>query len=60
MTSRTRVMYLNDETIQANSRFFDGDISKVPKSSLTVGVVSFPSNCCHVLRNTDAHIHREQ
>jgi hypothetical protein len=53
-------MYLNDETIQANSRFFDGDISKVPKSSLTVGVVSFPSNCCHVLRNTDAHIHREQ
>ena len=38
MTSRTRVMYLNDETVQANSRFFDGDTSKVPKSSLTVGV----------------------
>ena len=38
MTSRTRVMYLNDETVQANSRFFDGDTSQVPKSSLTVGV----------------------
>ena len=38
MTSRTRVMYLNDETIEANSRFFDGDLSQVPKSSLTVGV----------------------
>jgi hypothetical protein len=33
-----RIKYLNDETIQANSRFFDGDISQVPKSSLTVGV----------------------
>jgi glucosamine-6-phosphate deaminase len=38
MTSRTRVMYLNDETVEANSRFFDGDTSQVPKSSLTVGV----------------------
>lgn len=38
MASRTRVMYLNDETVQANSRFFDGDVDQVPKSSLTVGV----------------------
>jgi glucosamine-6-phosphate deaminase len=38
MTSRTRVMYLNEETIEANSRFFGGDHSKVPKASLTVGV----------------------
>ena len=26
------------DTIEANARFFGGDISKVPKSSLTVGV----------------------
>ena len=30
--------YLNDDTIEANARFFDGDESKVPKSALTVGV----------------------
>ena len=38
MASRTRVMYLNDETVEANSRFFDDDVNQVPKSSLTVGV----------------------
>ena len=31
-------MYLNDETVEANSRFFDDDVNQVPKSSLTVGV----------------------
>jgi len=38
LASRTRIKTLTSETIQANSRFFDGDISKVPKMSLTVGV----------------------
>ncbi|CAG8513531.1 6574_t:CDS:2 [Racocetra fulgida] len=38
LTSRTRVKTLAYETILANSRFFDGDISKVPRMALTVGV----------------------
>ncbi len=36
--SRTRVKTLTMDTIIANSRFFDGDINKVPKTALTVGV----------------------
>jgi len=38
LSSRTRVMKLTDDTILANSRFFGGDISNVPKTALTVGV----------------------
>jgi len=38
LTSRTRVKTLTSETIKANSRFFDNDISKVPTTTLTVGV----------------------
>jgi len=38
LASRTRVMTLTYDTILANSRFFDNDISKVPKTALTVGV----------------------
>ena len=38
LSSLTRVKSLNDDTIQANSRFFDGDLSKVPTMSVTVGV----------------------
>ena len=38
MVSRTRVKTLNQETIIANARFFGGDLSKVPKQALTVGV----------------------
>jgi len=38
LSSRTRVMTLTFDTILANSRFFGGDISKVPKTALTVGV----------------------
>ena len=38
LTSRTRDKELTADTIIANSRFFDGDINKVPKLSLTVGV----------------------
>jgi len=36
--SRTRVKTLAYETIVANARFFGGDIKKVPKMALTVGV----------------------
>lgn len=38
LTSRTRVKTLTTDTIVANSRFFDGDVSKVPTRALTVGV----------------------
>lgn len=38
MTSVTRVKTLTRQTRLANSRFFDGDVSKVPRQSLTVGV----------------------
>jgi len=38
LSSRTRVKTLTHETIVANSRFFDNDLSKVPKTALTVGV----------------------
>lgn len=38
LTSRTRVKTLTYDTIKANSRFFENDINKVPKTALTVGV----------------------
>ena len=38
LVSRTRVKTLAVETIDANSRFFGGDLAKVPKQALTVGV----------------------
>lgn len=38
LTSRTRLKTLATETIQANARFFDNDLSKVPTEALTVGV----------------------
>ena len=38
LSSRTRIKTLAYDTIVANSRFFDNDITKVPKMALTVGV----------------------
>jgi glucosamine-6-phosphate deaminase len=38
LSSRTRIKTLTYDTIIANSRFFDNDINKVPKTALTVGV----------------------
>ncbi len=38
LSSRTRVKSLTTDTIIANSRFFDNDVNKVPKTSVTVGV----------------------
>lgn len=38
LTSRTRVKTLTQDTIIANSRFFDNDLNKVPRTALTVGV----------------------
>ena len=38
LVSRTRQKTLTTDTIIANSRFFEGDVNKVPKTALTVGV----------------------
>ncbi|RZF47907.1 hypothetical protein LSTR_LSTR011883 [Laodelphax striatellus] len=38
LVSRTRVKTLAHETLEANCRFFDNDITKVPTQALTVGV----------------------
>ena len=38
LSSRTRVKTLTTDTIIANSRFFEGNVNKVPKLALTVGV----------------------
>ncbi|CAH1777285.1 unnamed protein product [Owenia fusiformis] len=38
LVSRTRVKSLAHDTVMANARFFDGDLSKVPTMALTVGV----------------------
>jgi glucosamine-6-phosphate deaminase len=40
LASRTRIKTLTYDTIVANSRFFDNDIKKVPKTALTVGVAT--------------------
>ena len=38
LASRTRVKTLTYDTIIANSRFFNNDVTQVPKTALTVGV----------------------
>ena len=38
LVSRTRVKTLAQDTILANARFFDNDLSQVPRQALTVGV----------------------
>ncbi|KAM0561053.1 hypothetical protein ACHAPJ_003554 [Fusarium lateritium] len=38
LASRTRVKTLAYDTILSNSRFFDNDVSRVPRMALTVGV----------------------
>ncbi len=40
LASRTRIKTLTQDTIIANSRFFGGDVGKVPKTALTVGVAT--------------------
>ncbi len=38
LVSRTRIKTLSYDTILANARFFDNDVTKVPTTALTVGV----------------------
>jgi glucosamine-6-phosphate deaminase len=41
LASRTRVKSLTRDTRIENSRFFDGDLSRVPATALTVGIATF-------------------
>lgn len=38
LSSRTRIKTLTEDTLVANSRFFNNDVSLVPKYALTIGV----------------------
>ncbi len=38
LSSRTRIKTLTYDTLLANSRFFEDDLDKVPKTALTVGI----------------------
>ncbi|MFU2078684.1 glucosamine-6-phosphate deaminase [Avibacterium endocarditidis] len=40
LASRTRIKTLTEDTLIANSRFFDNDVNKVPKYALTIGVAT--------------------
>ncbi|TCP94713.1 glucosamine-6-phosphate deaminase [Cricetibacter osteomyelitidis] len=40
LSSRTRIKTLTEDTLIANSRFFDNDVNKVPKYALTIGVAT--------------------
>lgn len=53
LVSRTRVKTLAQETIQANARFFENDLNKVPTRALTVGVgtVMDADEVCQTLSN---------
>ncbi len=43
MSSLTREKTLTQDTIRANARFFDGDLSRVPTTALTVGIATIMS-----------------
>ncbi len=38
LSSRTRIKTLTQDTLIANSRFFNNDVTQVPKYALTIGV----------------------
>lgn len=40
LNSKTRIVTLTEDTIMVNSRFFDNDVTKVPKRALSVGVAT--------------------
>ncbi|CAJ0943127.1 unnamed protein product, partial [Mesorhabditis belari] len=55
LASRTRIKTLNADTIQANARFFENDLSKVPTQALTVGVQTVMDAKEVVILITGAH-----
>lgn len=55
LSSRTRVKTLAYDTILANSRFFDNDVNKVPRKSMTVGIQTIMDAREVVIVATGAH-----
>ncbi|EER29655.1 hypothetical protein D8B26_003771 [Coccidioides posadasii str. Silveira] len=55
LNSRTRVKTLAYDTILSNSRFFDNDVSKVPRKALTVGIKTIMDAHEVVIVVTGAH-----
>jgi glucosamine-6-phosphate deaminase len=55
LNSRTRVKTLAFDTILANSRFFDNDMSQVPRMALTVGIRTIMEAREVVIVATGAH-----
>lgn len=55
LASRTRVKTLAYDTIIANSRFFDNDVSKVPRMAMTVGIQTIMDAREVVIVATGAH-----
>ncbi|KAF7713326.1 Glucosamine-6-phosphate isomerase [Penicillium ucsense] len=55
LASRTRVKTLAYDTILANSRFFDNDVSKVPRLAMTVGIQTIMDSREVVIVATGAH-----
>lgn len=55
LQSKTRVKTLTEDTIIANSRFFDNDPQKVPKQSVTVGISTI-MNSREVLIIANGHL----
>ncbi|MGM0432470.1 MAG: glucosamine-6-phosphate deaminase [Spirochaetota bacterium] len=49
LASRTRIKTLTFDTVVANSRFFGNDVSKVPRTALTVGVQTVMDSRCVVI-----------
>ncbi|KAJ6120265.1 hypothetical protein N7523_004545 [Penicillium sp. IBT 18751x] len=55
LSSRTRVKTLAYDTILANSRFFDNDVTKVPRMAMTVGIQTIMDAREVVIVATGAH-----
>lgn len=55
LVSRTRVKTLAQDTLEANARFFDNDMSKVPREALTVGVGTIMDSKEVMILITGAH-----
>ncbi|XP_074598745.1 glucosamine-6-phosphate isomerase Oscillin [Brevipalpus obovatus] len=55
LSSRTRLKTLAMDTIIANARFFDNDVTKVPQQALTVGVATVMNSKEVMILITGAH-----
>ncbi len=55
--SRTRIKTLTQETVEDNARFFDGDMSKVPRLVVTMGIGTImDARVCLMLANGSSKV----